>query len=195
MNRDASSFERLYRDQPDPWAYETSPYEAEKYRRCLDLLPRTRYGRGLEIGCSIGVMSERIAARCDSLLALDFAPTAIRRAQARNIPNARFRPAEIPRDWPTGSWDLIVFSEMLYYLSPKELSQTVTLAARGLAPGGACLVAGYLGETDTALSAPEVEAGLLAELSAAHPRHTIRRDRDAMWIAASFECLGQSPGR
>ncbi|MEQ8898694.1 MAG: class I SAM-dependent methyltransferase [Roseovarius sp.] len=195
MTRDASSFERLYRDQPDPWQYETSAYEADKYRRCLDLLPQGRYARGLELGCSIGVMSERIAARCDSLLALDFAPTAIERAQARNIPNAHFRPGSVPRDWPAGTWDLIVFSEMLYYLSPEALAQTVALAARTLAPNGVCLVAGYLGPTDTPLTAPAVEATLLAELSAARPRHVIRRARDAMWIAASFECLDQSAGR
>ncbi|MEQ8291239.1 MAG: class I SAM-dependent methyltransferase [Roseovarius sp.] len=195
MTRDAASFEQLYRDRPDPWDYETSSYEAEKYRRCLDLLPRAQYGRGLEIGCSIGVMSAMIAARCDSLLGLDVAPTAIERARARGIPNARFRRASVPEDWPGGTWDLIVFSEVLYYLTAEALDETISRAAQSLAPGGTCLVAGYDGPTETALSAPEVEARLLAGLAAARPRHLVRRDREPMWIAASFQCLAQSSGR
>ena len=195
MTRDAAAFEQLYRARLDPWDYETSAYEAEKYRRCLALLPRARYGRALEIGCSIGVMSALIAARCDSLLGLDFAPTAVERAQARGIPNARFRQGSVPEDWPGGTWNLIVLSEVLYYLSDDALAQTISLAARSLAPGGACLVAGYLGETETTLTAREVEASLLTELSAAWPRHAVHRDRDDHWIAASFERLDQSAGR
>ncbi|MCT4333148.1 nodulation S family protein [Paracoccus sp. YLB-12] len=188
MTRDATSFDALYKAEPDPWNYETSAYEAEKYRRCLALLPRCRYPRGLEIGCSIGVMSAEIAQRCDSLLALDFAQTAVARARARGIPNARFEVATIPAEWPAGRWDLIVLSEVLYYLGPAELDRTVTLVAKSLAAGGCCLVAGYTGPTETTLSALDVQDRLLHGLAEAHPRHAIYKDRDASWIAAIFEC-------
>ncbi len=190
MSRDAASFDRLYRETADPWNYETSPYEAEKYARCLALLPPRRFGRALEVGCSIGVMSEAIARRCDSLLGLDFAPTAVERARARRIPGARFEVAGVPEGWPEGRWDLIVLSEVLYYLSPAALDEAIRRVVDTLAPGGVCLVAGYLGPTETTLSAPEVEARLLAALSADRPDHVIRRDAASAWIAAAFACNG-----
>ena len=190
MTRDAASFDRLYRETGDPWNYETSAYEAEKYARCLALLPSRRFSRALEIGCSIGVMSEAIARRCDSLLGLDFAPTAIERARARAIPNARFDVAEVPADWPEGQWDLIVLSEVLYYLSPSALTETIRRVIDSLAPDGTCLVAGYLGPTETTLSAREVETRLLTALSAEYPESRVRRDEDATWIAAAFDRNG-----
>lgn len=188
MTRDASSFDALYQDTPDPWNYETSAYEAEKYRRCLALLQRKNYKRGLEVGCSIGVMSAAIAARCDSLLAIDFAPTAVARARARGIANARFEVAEIPAQWPAGRRDLIVLSEVLYYLDPVVLDPALDAISASLAPGGSCLVAGYIGPTETKLTAPDVQERLLQRLAAARPRHAIYIDRGETWIAAVFEC-------
>ncbi|NIZ11266.1 class I SAM-dependent methyltransferase [Pseudooceanicola sp. HF7] len=195
MSRDAASFDRLYREAGDPWNYETSAYEAEKYARCLALLPPRRFPRALEVGCSIGVMSETLARHCDSLLGLDFAPTAIDRAKTRGIPNARFEVAAVPQDWPEGQWDLIVLSEVLYYLSATGLEDVLRLIVDSLAPDGVCLVAGYLGPTETTLTARDVEALLLAALSADRPKHDIRRDAAPTWIAAAFVCGGaQSSG-
>ncbi|MBN8189760.1 MAG: methyltransferase domain-containing protein [Rhodobacteraceae bacterium] len=188
MTRDASSFDRLYRDLGDPWDYETSSYETDKYDRCLRLLSRPRYARALEIGCSIGVMSAAIAARSGHLLGIDFAPTAVARARRRGIPNARFEVGSVPRDWPTGAWDLIVLSEVLYYLDAQALERTIVRVAHSLARDGDCLVAGYTGDTDTQLSARDVEEQLLAGLGALRPRHRIRRDAHPSWIAAVFTC-------
>lgn len=188
MTRDAASFDRLYVEQGDPWNYETSAYEAEKYRRCLALLPRTNYGAALEVGCSIGVMSALIAARCDSLLGIDFAPAAVARARQRGIANARFETGTIPRDWPPGSWDLIVLSEVLYYLSRPAFEQTVSCVLNALAPGGACLVAGYAGDTETQLGASETQAELLEALAATRPDHLIQRGSTSQWSAAAFQC-------
>ncbi|MEQ5872472.1 methyltransferase domain-containing protein [Sagittula sp. NFXS13] len=190
MTRDAASFDRLYRETADPWDYETSTYEAEKYARCLALLPPRRFAHALEVGCSIGVMSEAIARRCDSLLALDFAPTAIEKARARDIPGAKFEVAAVPEGWPDGHWDLIVLSEVLYYLSPAALDEVICRVVDSLAPDGLCLVAGYLGPTETTLSAREVEFRLLAALSADRPDYCIRRDAETTWIAAAFACNG-----
>lgn len=196
MTRDAASFERLYRAQADPWDYETSAYEADKYRRCLGLLPHESYGRGLEVGCSIGVMSALIARRCDTLLGLDLAPTAIARAQGRGIQNATFKVGAVPQDWPGGQWNLIVLSEVLYYLTPPALEATIDLAACSLAPRGTCLVAGYLGPTETELTAPEVETRLLDRLRDRWPDHALARDGAPSWTATSFtRAQGPSPGR
>ncbi|MFN0263974.1 class I SAM-dependent DNA methyltransferase [Tepidamorphus sp. 3E244] len=195
MTRDAASFDHLYRENPDPWGYETSAYEADKYARCLALLPRARYGRVLEVGCSIGVMSAQIAHRSETLLGLDFAPTAIERARARHISNARFEVAAVPQDWPEGPWDLIVLSEVLYYLEEEALACTIACVVRDLSPGGDCLVAGYTGDTQTTLTASDVEHQLLTALREARPEHAITRCAGDTWIATLFSSrTGHSTG-
>lgn len=188
MTRDAASFEKLYVDLGDPWSYETSTYEADKYRRTLALLPPRRYRRGLEVGCSIGVMSKLLAERCDHLLGLDFAPTAIAKARERGISNARFEVASVPRDWPAGRWDLIVVSELLYYLNGDDLEETITRILGSLAPDGDCLVVGYLGETETAISSREAGERFLYRLRECRPDHRIISANDDRWEAfvASF---------
>jgi len=187
MTRDAASFDRLYREDPDPWDYETSAYEADKYLRCLDLLPRKQYRDALDVGCSTGMFTSFIAARCEHLVGLDFAPTALSRARQRCIPNACFLYANIPRDWPRGVWDLIIVSEVLYYLEPNDLRLVADLIAASLAPKGVCLIVGYTGSTDTVLSAQGVESYLLKRLALAFPLHNLRRDNSSMWVAAGFE--------
>ena len=188
MSRDAASFDDLYRRDPDPWDYETSAYEADKYARCLALLHRSRYRRALDVGCSTGVMSAAIAAKCDSLLGLDFAPTAVARARSRNLANARFEVAAVPADWPAGQWDLIVLSEVLYYLTLDELDRVAGHVVQSLSPGGTCLVAGYTGPTDTDLTASGVEDRLIRHLCAARRPHRVRRATGSTWIASVFEC-------
>ena len=78
-----------------------------------------RIGAALEIGCSIGVLTRRLAERCATLLAVDIAENALAQARAacaacKNVTIARIR---IPMDWPTGRFDMILLSEVLYYLS------------------------------------------------------------------------------
>ena len=42
-----------------------------------------RYGAGLEIGCSIGVMTRHLAQRCETLLAVDIAEAPLMAARRR----------------------------------------------------------------------------------------------------------------
>jgi predicted TPR repeat methyltransferase len=117
----APYFERLYADDPDPWRFETSPYERAKYDATIAALEGRRYAKGLEIGCSIGVLTERLTDHVDDLLAVDVSAAALQRARAR-VPTVRFERRELPEDFPDGEpFDLIVASEVLYYLDPPAL--------------------------------------------------------------------------
>lgn len=71
-----SYFEELYRADPDPWQFATSSYEAQKYAVTLAALPKQRYRSALEIGGSIGILTEKLAAHCDALLSIDVSETA-----------------------------------------------------------------------------------------------------------------------
>jgi len=146
----ASYFDALYASDPDPWRFASSDYERDKYAATMAALPPGRFDRGFEIGCSIGVLTRQLAARCQSLLSVDIAEAALAQARARctDLPNVELCRMQIPQDWPEGQFDLILISEVLYYLSAEDLARTAERAAAALAPGGALLLVHYTLPTD-----------------------------------------------
>ncbi|MFF5259938.1 class I SAM-dependent DNA methyltransferase [Actinomadura viridis] len=131
-------FDRRYARAPDPWGLASRWYERRKYAVTLASLPRERYRDCFEPGCSIGELTRLLAPRCDRLLAVDFADDAVRQARAavRGLDHVEVRRAELPAQLPGGPFDLIVVSEILYYLSRDDLGLTLDGLAGALAPGG-----------------------------------------------------------
>jgi SAM-dependent methyltransferase len=135
---DPDHFRERYSASSDPYKLAERWYEARKYALTVALLPRGRYGTAFEPGCSIGVLTERLASRCDSLLACDAIPAAVASARSRTagLPGVRVEQRVVPAEWPTGSFDLIVFSEILYYFDDADLSQLLRLGLLALRPEG-----------------------------------------------------------
>ena len=117
-------FDELYAKDPDPWDFATSPYEQAKYEATIQALEGRRFKTGLEIGCSIGVLTQRLAEHVDELLGIDVAGSALEQARARN-PSISFERREIPEEYPPGSYDLTVCSEVLYYLDEPAFEATL----------------------------------------------------------------------
>jgi hypothetical protein len=138
MTLPPSYFAAMYAESEDPWGFESRWYECRKYALTLAALPRERYRRGFEPGCSIGVLTELLAGRCDSLLAADLAPAAVGAAAERMAPYGGVEVARlaIPHDWPEGRFDLIVLSEIGYYLSADDLELLLDRTVASLQPGG-----------------------------------------------------------
>lgn len=138
MTLDPGYFRDRYAVSADPWGLAERWYEARKYALSVALLPREQYGTVFEPGCSIGVLTVRLARRCDFLLACDTVPEAVASARARTagLPGVRVEHRVIPGEWPPGSFDLIVFSELLYYFGGADLDQVLRLGAGALRPGG-----------------------------------------------------------
>ena len=138
MTVDAGYFRERYAASPDPYGLAERWYEARKYAVSVALLPRERYGDAFEPGCSIGVLTARLAARCDRLLSYDVVPEAVASARARTagLPGVRVERRTVPRDWPPGTFDLIVFSELLYYFDDADLAEVLDRAAGALGPDG-----------------------------------------------------------
>lgn len=125
-------FHEVYRRDSDPWNFESSPYEAAKYATTLESLPRARYARALEVGCSIGVLTERLAARCDELQSIDVSAQALERAKRRcsGLLNVTFERMSLPDQEPHGLFDLIVISEVAYYWNRSDLHRAIDLLAK-----------------------------------------------------------------
>ncbi len=142
-NADRKAYwDRVYRT-PDPWAY-GSDYEQLKYRRTLELVPSAPIGKAVELACSEGRFTEMLAPRVGRLTAVDISTIALDRARARcrDIANVDFLCLDFFESDPPQGVDLLVCSEVLYYLTDRaHLARVSKRFAAALAPGGHLLVA------------------------------------------------------
>jgi hypothetical protein len=143
-------FEQRYALEPDPWGFSSRWYEARKYALTLAALPQRHYPRAFEPGCSIGVLTAQLAARCDYLLAADGVDTALDQARRRvtGWPNVEVAKLLLPRQWPDGPWDLVVLSELGYYFDASDLGRMLDRAAETMVAGAALVAVHWRGETD-----------------------------------------------
>jgi SAM-dependent methyltransferase len=131
-------FTGLYLAKDDPWDVATKWHDQRKYAVTAASLPRPRYRRCYEPGCSVGLLTRLLAARCDEVLAVDCVPEAVRTA-AENLsgfPNVQVAEAILPADLPAGMFDLIVIGDLLYYLSADDLAALLDGLVTRLEPGG-----------------------------------------------------------
>lgn len=164
--------ERLHRDDENPWQVD-GWYERRKRALSLAALPRERYASALEVGSSIGALAEDLAPRVDHLLAIDSSPTAAAAARQRLSPHphAEVQEMQVPEHWPDTEPDLpppdlVVVSEVGYFLSPAQLDGLVQRVADTLAPGGHVLLVHWRHHIDGwPLDADDVHRRFLA-----HPR-------------------------
>ncbi len=136
------AFERLHRAEADPWGVRTRWYEQRKRDVTLAALPRQRFRRVLEVGCSVGQLATDLAGRCDELVAVDRSEAAVGRCSEAlaHLPHASVHRATVPAQWPEGEFDLVVVSEIGYFLSPRELAGLVGRVRDCLTPDGALLL-------------------------------------------------------
>lgn len=135
-------FDQVYQANRDPWNFETSPYEQEKYATTLAALPRSLYPEAFEIGCSLGMLTAQLAPRCGKLLAVDVSEAALAQARARcaNLPPVELRLMRVPEQFPTQQFDLIVLSEVGYYWAKADLTRATGQLVAALKPGGQLLL-------------------------------------------------------
>ena len=157
-------FDRLYQRDADPWNFATKAYEHQKYAATLDNLPRARYQSALELGCSIGVLTQMLAARADRLLAVDAAQIAVDAARARcaNLANVEIQRATLPAEFPVGQFDLVLMSEIGYYFDFPDLERLSVRAINALKSGGDFVLVHYLPDVpDYPLTGDDVHELLL----------------------------------
>lgn len=144
-------FDELYAESEDPWNFATSEYERRKYQRTLEALEGRRFNRALEVGASIGVFTRMLAPYCDELLAVDTSERAVEISRNRLADQKHVQVGQrtLPEEMPHGPFDLIVASEVLYYLPRDTMLQTLRVFERELSPGGTLLAVHWRKETRT----------------------------------------------
>ncbi len=146
MSLPADYFEQLFNDSPDPWAFRQRWYEKRKRDLCLASLGQQRYPRVFEPACANGELSLALAERSEHLLCLDASATAVdlTRQRLHALPHCRVLHGYLPDDWPPGQFDLIVLSEVGYYLDTEHWRRTLEHAVASLAVDGTLLACHWL---------------------------------------------------
>jgi SAM-dependent methyltransferase len=171
-------FDAMYDGDADPWDFETSAYEQRKYALTMASLPRLRYESVFEPGCSIGVLTELLAARCDRLLATDLVPAALHRARHRcaALGHVRFEQRAIPEEWPEATFDLVVLSEIAYYFDAPDLARVIALFMASTKRGAQVVGVHWRGETNYALRGDEAHKIITATPELENVVHHVEAD-------------------
>lgn len=153
---------RLYGASEDPWDHRSSSYEAAKYEATLSAIGPGPFRQALEIGCGNGELASRLAPRCRRLTAMECILPAAQSARRRL---AGFSQAEVldgcaPQDLPRIQPDLVLLSEVLYFMTPAEIGVLALWLNRNAA--GPIVAVNWTGPTDEPLTGPEA-VGLLAQ--------------------------------
>lgn len=140
---DRSYFEKTFAQGPTRWDYNNA-YEQTKYEQTLSLLPPGRINRALELACAEGHFTVQLARRVNQLIASDFSQIALDRAAERcaGLENVSFIHLDLIEDPIPDRFDLIVCSEVLYFMKQREILEAVGQKfADALEPGGYLLIA------------------------------------------------------
>ncbi|WP_432477759.1 PIG-L family deacetylase [Nocardioides sp. GXQ0305] len=139
---DDPALDRLHVGGAEPWGADVRWYEERKRALTLAVLPRRRFDRVLDVGCSTGVTTRALAERCRRLVAVDRSAAAVRTSRQRlaDLEHVSVEQRQLPEEWPDGSFDLVVVSEVGYFLSPAALDRLVERVVGSLAPSGVVLL-------------------------------------------------------
>jgi SAM-dependent methyltransferase len=172
---DPQQLEALYARGDDPWEFRTSPYERAKFRATCAALLCPAYSSVLELGCGNGELARRLASRSARYTGLDAVETALAAAR-KAVPNGRFVQDYLPCDLPGGDHDLIVVSEVLYFLDTPGLAALAWQIARRW-PQAEIVAVNWLGPSGNALQGEQALAAFAERLSAHISSPVVRTER------------------
>ncbi len=185
-SRDAGYFATLYAANPDPWNFSASAYEHRRYQATMAALEDIVVGNAFEIGCSIGILTGILAPRCTSLFAVDIVESALAAAKLHcaGMPHVTFANRHVPEQWPVGQkFDLILISEVLYFLTPTDIARVAAQVVTSLSPNGTVLLVNYTEPVDEPSNGDQAadifiaasHAALRVSLQQRHPKFRIDR--------------------
>lgn len=175
-------FERMHHERDDPWRVRTRWYERRRRAVLAASLPRERYVHAVELGCSIGETTSVLADRCDELIAVDGSASAVEAAaeRLRDRPNVVVERMRVPQEWPVPAdhdTDLVIVSELAYYLAEDEWDAVIDHIVGSLAEGGEVLLCHWTGDSDDFAQSGEAAHARFRERSGLRPV-VVHRDEE-----------------
>jgi trans-aconitate methyltransferase len=153
MKFDRAYFDDIYAKELDPWGLQAHFYEARKRALLMAALPGARYEKAFEPACGPGLLTQQLAGRCTELLATDVSEAAVRSTaqRLREASHVAVRRMQVPAEWPDERFDLIVFSEFIYYLASDERELLALQARESLMEGGTVVACHWNRRIDAAI--------------------------------------------
>jgi hypothetical protein len=157
----AQFFDNMYANNNDPWNFEKSEYELNRYQIIFNALAHKKYNNVFEPGCSIGVLTEKLATICHSVHASDVSlqATLLAKRRCEHLSNVFIKCERVQDALPAKNTDLLILSEIGYYFIESDLH---CLIKRLVACSGSpltILASHWLGNSaDHLLSADKVHA-------------------------------------
>ncbi len=148
-----AEMDAVHQRSEDPWQVGSRWYERRKRAVTLAALPAERYSRVLEVGCSVGGLTADLAQRAEHVTAVDVSSSSLEAARAQLVEliaggRVSLQQVQVPWQWPeAGFYDLIVVSEVGYFLSADAWAGLVDRCLSSLTPGGVLLACHWRGET------------------------------------------------
>lgn len=164
-------FDAMFSASDDPWHFKTRWYESRKRELTLAALPAPRFGTAYEPGCANAELSLALAPRCDRLLISDGSLKAVQVARERSahLGHVEVRHAWLPEAWPEQQFDLIVLSEVAYYLDEAALDLLAERILASMLPNAALLACHWRARIGgCAMSGDEVHRRLADRLALPH---------------------------
>lgn len=143
----------LYADTSDPWGFAHSAYEQEKFAATRRALFRPHYKSTFELGCGNGQLAKHLVDLCESYTGMDAVAVAAEAAREA-VPTASFIHDFYPCQLPDDYFDLLILSEILYFLGHDSLRKLASDIATSW-PQAEVLCVSWLGETDHDLQGEE----------------------------------------
>ena len=180
----SSFFDETFRKSSDPWRYTSSFYETSKFRTTIRCLPKVQFKNAFEIGCAIGVLTEKLAKKCDRLLSVDYSEVGLEEARKRcaGLPQVRFEQMQIPQQFPTEKFDLILFSEVGHYLAMPDLLTTKQKIIDQLLPGGYLLMVHFRYPVESSVVNGDIVHDIFLQDSALFLKHLGDPRKQKFWI-------------
>jgi 2-polyprenyl-3-methyl-5-hydroxy-6-metoxy-1,4-benzoquinol methylase len=183
-----AGFEQKFLANIDPWNYTTSAFERYKRDVLLRACGCRTFGRGLELACAIGMTSRCLAQRCLRLLAVDSSLTALAEAKRRTRDSERitFRQALLPNETPRGPFDLIIASEIAYYIDQHALYQLLRKLEMALSPNGRIVFLNHTRQFDDAAQLPALAHKRLRR-KLENTMHIVFHERQSRFDVVAFQ--------
>jgi len=180
----SSFFDEIFRESSDPWRYTSGFYETSKFRTTIKCLPKVQFKNAFEIGCAIGVLTQKLAKKCDRLLSVDYSEVGLEEARKRcaGLPQVRFEQMQIPQQFPTEKFDLIFFSEVGYYLTMPDLLTTKQKIIDQLLPGGYLLMVHFRSQVESFILNGDIVHDTFIQESAQFLKHLGDPRKQKFWI-------------
>lgn len=166
-------FDAIYAAARDPWGFEERWYEQRKYAITMAMLPRPRYRHAFEPGCSVGVLTAMLSQRCDRVTATDVAVLALdsareRLARSGGSDRVTLLRSSLDAPWPGADVDLVVLSEVAYYLNASSLRDVLARECPRLERGATLIAAHWRHPVDDYPLTGDEADGIVAQTPSVH---------------------------